>query len=124
RGLTSPPVTTQVHAPTPSVTLSVHQGPNRQVILSGQVTDLDPGGLTVTISGVASGSATNDSNGSFSVTLTATALGTLTASVTNLWGKSGNTHADLTNVAPVITAFSVREASEDVFVFSGSGTAR
>src|SRR5437879_1224316 len=73
--LTSSTATANINTPAnanPFVMFSVSYGSQRQITVTGKVVDESPGGLTVTISGMASGTATTDSSGNFSLTLTAT----------------------------------------------------
>src|SRR5262249_11147689 len=85
----------------PTVSLSYTLLSGHQVRLSGHVTDEAPGGLTVSLGGVAAGSAVTDPNGDFNVTLTASALGQVTATAYDQWNLSGSASATLTNAAPV-----------------------
>jgi hypothetical protein len=79
-----------------------------------------PAGLTVQLTGAASGTATTDANGNFSVTLTATALATIYASTTD--GLSNTASVLLADVAPTISNFAFTEDSSNLYVFSGTVT--
>jgi hypothetical protein len=105
----------------PSLTMSLANGPNRQVTLSGKVTDAQPGGLVVTFAGAASGSTTTNADGSYSVTLTATALGQITATTQDVWGlNSAAVSVTVSNAAPTITLSGSQVGN--VWTFSGRVT--
>jgi hypothetical protein len=116
-----------------TITLSVAgYAANKQVTLTGDVSGpgsmnnlmggtgpaWSPAGLTVQLSGAASGSATTDANGHFSVTLTATALDSVFASTTD--NLSNTASVMLMDVAPQISNFAFTEDSLNVYVFSGT----
>jgi hypothetical protein len=96
---------TKITVPAPTFTsLTVTQsGPNRAVTVMGQVSS--GAGLTVTLSGVVTGTATTGTNGMFTFSGTASGLGQVNASVTDSWGQTGTAAALLTNAAPTITNF-------------------
>jgi hypothetical protein len=107
-----------VTANAPSLTMYRTYGPNRQVTLSGMVTDAQPGGLTVAFSGVVSGTTTTKADGSYSVTLTATALGSITATTQDVWGlNSAAATVMVSNSAPTITLSASQVGS--IWTFSG-----
>jgi hypothetical protein len=109
----------QVTDMAPSMTLNFTNGPNKQVTLSGKVTDAQPGGMTVTFSGVATGSVVTNADGTFSKTLTATALGTIYATTQDVWGlSSAAAQVTVTNSAPSITLFA-NNVSGNLWTFSG-----
>jgi hypothetical protein len=109
----------QVAAPVISLTLTY--GPRHTATLSGKVNDIDPGGRTVTITGVASGSVTTNSDGTYSVTTTVSALGSIQASTVDLWGQNSNVAAvSYTDKAPQITNFTATEGQMRMWTFSGT----
>ncbi|HBI43881.1 MAG TPA: hypothetical protein DDY78_13680 [Planctomycetales bacterium] len=72
-------------------------------------------GVSVQLSGVASGSATTDSSGSFSVPLTATGLGTETATALDASATTSVTDPN----APLITNLTYYEYPGGYYLFSG-----
>jgi len=111
---------TQLAAPAPTIMFTVAQDGEHNVAISGQVTDLSPGGLTVTFSGVVTGTATTSASGSFSYSGTASALGQINAAVTDLLGVTGSGTAQLTNSAPTINNLeAVYSAGTGVWTISG-----
>jgi hypothetical protein len=104
----------------PVVSLSVTYGSQRIVTLSGQVTDLDQGSLTVTIGGKVTGSVGTRADGSFSYTAIATGLGAVQATTVDLWGLASNVAAlTLTCNAPIISNFTASQVSGTSWTFSG-----
>jgi hypothetical protein len=106
----------------PSVSsFSVSQAGHHDVQLTGSVSDDGAvSGLTVSFSGVVSGSTSTDEDGDFSVVLTASALGTITATVTDDGGLGSDPcSADLTNVAPSISV-SARQVTGGCWIIEGS----
>ncbi len=88
----------------PGLTVTVTPtGSGKSVTVSGQVSDSNPANLTVTFSGVVSGSAVTDSNGNFSLTTTATDLGEVDASVTDGAGQSASASTQLAVAPPTLT---------------------
>ena len=84
-----------VSVASPGITLGVTYAMNsKNVTLSGQVTDLDAAGLTVTFTGEVTGSCTVQQGGSFSFTAAATALGNVTAKVCRSVGPELHPVAD------------------------------
>jgi hypothetical protein len=110
---------TAYNAP-PSLTLMYSWGPNRQVTVAGAVTDENPGGLSVTFGGAATGSAVTTSLGGYSATLTASQLGLLTATVTDDAQQTGQASVTLTNAAPQITSFSAMKGMGNLWTFRGT----
>lgn len=112
------------HSPstiTLNMDLSVAYHANRSVTFSGQVTNTSsPGGLTVQISGAASGTTTTDAGGNYSVTLTATSLGAVQAKTTD--GTSNVATATLTAGTPEIENFGYVKGDNNYFTFSGQVT--
>ena len=95
--------------------------PNRQVVVSGQVQD-DNGvdGLTVTLSGVASGQTQTDGEGNFQATLTCSQLGQILATAVDANGVGSAVAAvTVSNTAPSITDFSGSEGPGHLWTFSG-----
>jgi hypothetical protein len=87
------------------------------------VNDQSPGSLTVTLSGVVSGTATTTSSGSFSWTGTATSLGQVNGAVTDSSGQTATGTAQLTNAPPSITAFQADySATTGLWTFTGQVT--
>jgi hypothetical protein len=109
----------------PSVTVHVDTSNNSKTItVSGQVTDIDQGALTVTLTGVVSASASTGSNGAYTYTGQATGLGTVSASTTDEWGQSSNTaQASATVTAPTITGFTATKNPDGTWTLSGQVTA-
>jgi hypothetical protein len=112
----------QLTSAAPSITTCyVESGPNRQITVSGYVTDFSPGGRTVTIGGVAGGTAVTNGQGYYSVTLTASGLGQLTATTQDVWGQSSNVATcQVQSNTPTITNFSVIEGPNNTAVISGN----
>jgi len=100
---------------------SVSQAGHHDVQLTGSVSDDGAvSGLTVSFSGVVSGSTTTDEDGDFSCVLTASALGTITATATDDGGLTSDpSSADLTNIAPSISV-SARQVVGGCWVIEGS----
>jgi hypothetical protein len=108
----------------PTISFSVAQAGGHNVTITGQVNAQSPGGLTVTFSGVASGTATTSSTGGFSYSGTASSLGQITAQVTDVWGVTASYSAQVADTAPTIQGFaaSYNQAS-DTWTFSGQVSA-
>ncbi|HEV3145133.1 MAG TPA: hypothetical protein VGZ47_14685 [Gemmataceae bacterium] len=94
----------------------------RSITITGEVIAENPAGLTITISGVASGAATTDSNGNFSATLTASALGNVNAQTSDANGQSNVATELLSAPAPVIDEVIISEAPGNSFTISGHVT--
>jgi hypothetical protein len=104
----------------PFITLSVTYGAQRTITLTGQVADAAPGGLTVMISGSATGTTITDANGKFSVTLTASSLGAVYAATMDSFGQYSNTASVvLTSAKPVIENFYCTVLPDGWYQFSG-----
>lgn len=113
----SPPL--QNEAPHISIT-SVAYGASKQITVTGQVYDENPGGLTVTLSNAASGTTTTSSSGAFSVTLTASSLGELRAQTVDGFGLQSNIATyTLTNTKPVISSFTYTALGNNTYRFTG-----
>jgi len=105
----------------PALSLSISYGSQHNVTLSGQLTDLDAGSGSVSISGVAGGTAVTDSSGNFSLTTTASALGEVDATATDAWGQVSNIATVMvSDTAPVIQNFAVIRGAGNTWTFQGS----
>jgi hypothetical protein len=105
----------------PVITLNVVYLQQRYVQFSGQVTESGSplSGLTVTITGKATGTATTGSNGSYSVILQASALGGVHATTVDGAGQASNDAVvTLTSNAPIIESFTATQAG-NVWTFTG-----
>ncbi len=81
----------------PTVTLTATPEGGQTVLVTGQVSDRDPGTCSVSFSGEVCGTVTTDPNGTFQYTTTAAASGAITATATNVWGQNSNpAEADVT----------------------------
>ena len=110
---------TQIAAAAPSLMLNITYGLNKQVTLTGRVTDAQPGDLTVTFSGVANGTVITNPDGSFSTDLTATALGKITATVQDVWGLNSNSaNVWVSDPGPTIK-LNASQTTQGVWVFTG-----
>ncbi len=119
-GLTSNTASAWATAP-PTLTLAVSYGDQTTITLSGQVSDDQPSGLTVTFSGAASGTAVTDAGGNFSVTMQATSLGVVQATVTDGLGIISNpATVTLAVAAPSITNLSDSVGDDNVWTFQGT----
>jgi hypothetical protein len=108
-----------VNDPGISLSLSVAQGPNRTVTVTGQVTCNSPASLTVALSGVVSGSVTTNANGSFTYTGPASALGQIQATVTDVWGVTASSSTMLKNNPPTIVNFQATYNGNNSWTFTG-----
>lgn len=124
--LSSSPVTATVAVTPPSVTASVTSSSNsKSVTVSGQVSDIDQGSLTVTISGIVNGTVPTSSNGSYTFTAQASGLGSVSASTTDEWGQASNTAAATASCpAPTISGFTGVQTSPGYWTFSGQVNAQ
>jgi virginiamycin B lyase len=103
----------------PTVSVSVTYGAQRTVTLSGQVTDAQPGGLTVNFSGMVVGSVVTNADGTFSATFQASGLGNVQAITTDAQGLVSNTATvTLASNPPTISNF-VGSNSGGVWTFTG-----
>jgi hypothetical protein len=111
-----------------TITLNVAYAANHHVILSGQVTaggwgahtDGEWSGVTVQISGAASGSTKTDANGNYSVDLTASSLGQVQAKTADILSNTAT--ATLTSNTPTIELFGVVAGPLNFYTFSGQVT--
>jgi hypothetical protein len=94
-----------------AISLSVTYGAGKTVTVSGTVADAAPGGISVSISGVMSGSALTDSSGNFKCTGTVSSLGTITASLTDQFGVTANESVAVTDPGPLISGLSCSEVA-------------
>ncbi|HUY93127.1 MAG TPA: hypothetical protein VMV10_30640 [Pirellulales bacterium] len=60
------------------------------VTISGTVSDMTPGGASVSLSGVVSGTVTTGSSGAFSLTAQPSGSGTVTATATDVWNQTSS----------------------------------
>jgi hypothetical protein len=88
-------------------------------VLEGQVTDEDPGGLTVHFSGVYQGSATTCAYGWFSFLIEPAMLGMIYADVTDAEGLAATASTEVVSEAPRILDFQASREVFNVWVFSG-----
>ena len=122
-GVASAPATATLSDPGPTVQLNAPQVANGMVTISGTVSDLTPGGETIALSGVVSGSAVTNSSGAFSLTAPYMGAGTVTATATNVWKQTSApaqtnvaaTPAPAPTSAPTITIMGL------LATYSGSG---
>jgi hypothetical protein len=121
-GTTNPAYATVGKAP-PNVSLAISYGSQRTVTLSGYVSDIDKAALTITFSGVVSGSVHTNSDGSFSFTTQASGLGGVQAATVDLWGQQSNTASvNVTSNPPVISNFQASEGTNNIWTFTGTVT--
>jgi hypothetical protein len=107
-------------APSETVSLNVTYEQNKQVVLSGQLTN-SSGPVAyegINLSGSVSGSATTDSQGNYSVTLTATSLGVVSAASAD--GLSNIAQYTLVGGSPTISNFTADPLGGGLWEFSGS----
>jgi hypothetical protein len=105
------------------MSLSVSQSGTcpKGVVLSGQVSDPNPGaGVTIQFSGNSyHGQAVTGSDGSFSVTGTADSLGTIYAAAIENECTVATAQVQLTSQAPAIANFQVVRGANNIYTFSG-----
>ncbi|HEV3116084.1 MAG TPA: hypothetical protein VGY58_03470, partial [Gemmataceae bacterium] len=120
--LLSNAVSASISVTAPTVTVSWTYGTSGDIVVSGQVCDIDPGGRTVTLSGPVSGTAVTNQDGSYSVHLRATGYGTpIQAVATDLWGMvSVPATTPFNPPAPVITDFTATMNTGYVWTFAGA----
>ncbi len=124
-GLSSDAATTTIANDAPSLWFSVTPtGDGKNVQISGMVQDESPGGLSVSFSGVVSGSVTTDSTGNFSFDTTASALGNVAATTSDPWGV-GSSEADstLSSEPPTVSFWSEPTGSNQEITVYGQVTA-
>ncbi len=119
-GLGSNTAQVTVSSSAPTLTLTLTDGTQNTVTLSGQVTDDNPGGLTVAFSGVASGSVVTNADGSFCTTLSVTDLGVIQATTQNAWGLGSNTaQVTVSQSAPTLLNFQAIQGSDHTWTLQG-----
>jgi hypothetical protein len=122
-GLKSDTAQATVTNSAPSLTLSVAYGTQRNVTLSGRVTDAQAGACTVQFTGVATGSTTTNADGTYSLTVSASQLGTVQATAQNPWAQvSSPAQVTLTSAPPSITNFQAIRGALNVWTFQGRVT--
>ncbi|HUY87223.1 MAG TPA: hypothetical protein VMV10_00660 [Pirellulales bacterium] len=96
-------------------------GNGTNVLLSGSVQDESPSGLTVSFSGVASGSATTDASGNFSFVALASGLGNVTAATNDVWGAASQpASATLSDSGPVVQLNPPQDNADGTVTISGT----
>lgn len=106
--------------PGETVSLNVTYEQNKQVVLSGQLSNAS-GPVTnegINFGGSVNGTATTDSQGNYSVTLTATSLGVVTAASAD--GLSNTAQYTLVGGSPMISNFNAQPLGGGLWEFSGS----
>jgi hypothetical protein len=124
-GLSSDAATTTIANDAPSLWFSVMPtGDGKNVQISGMVQDESPGGLSVSFSGVVSGSVTTDSSGNFSLETTASALGNVAATTSDAWGvSSSEADSTLSSDPPTVSFWSEPTGSNQEITVYGQVTA-
>ena len=121
QGLQSASVSTQVSSPAPTLTLHLSYLSKNNIYLTGKVSAPSPAGLTVTITGVASGTVTTDASGNYAICLPASGVGKVSATVTDVWGQvSAAASATVSGTKPVIVNFTATRVSGTTWTFSGT----
>ncbi len=122
---TTPPASISTIAPAPvndpgtSLTVAAMPGPNHTATVTGQVSGNAPAGLTVTLSGVVSGSVTTNADGTFTWTGPASALGQIQATVTDASGVTVAALTTLTDPPPAILNFKAINNGNNNWTFTG-----
>jgi hypothetical protein len=112
---------TQVSASAPTLTLHVGYISKNDISLTGTVTARTVNGLTITISGVASGTTTTDGNGNYSVALPASGVGQVQSTVTDVWGQvSQAASGTVSSSKPLIVNFHANQVSGTTWTFAGT----
>jgi len=93
---------------------------NTVEIMGWVMDDENPEGLTVSISGVATGTATVDEFGSFTLIANVSALGTIHATVVDAGGLSGTGELSYTDARPEITMFQVQQMTDTQWMITGT----
>jgi hypothetical protein len=115
----STPVT--LTCPRPGVSLSLSYVTRNQVDLFGSVSAQSPDGLTITFSGVVTGTATTDATGHFDVVKNATGVGQVQATVTDVWAQVSDAAAvTVSDDAPVISNFHATNVGAHQWTISGT----
>jgi hypothetical protein len=103
-----------------SLSLSVVPRPRGTATVSGQVAGDSPtGGLTVTLSGVVSGSVTTNADGTFTYTGSASGLGQIQAAVTDGAGNTVTSSTTLVATPPTIVNFRAVNNGNNNWTFTG-----
>jgi hypothetical protein len=109
--------------PAPTVTLNFSYLKEGNIQLTGSVTSVDMN-LTVSFSGVATGSTTSDQNGNFSLITKPTKPGIIQAVATDIWGNTSNAGTvNFNPQPPTVTNFQGMPGPNDSWTFSGTVTA-
>jgi hypothetical protein len=123
-GVAATPVTAELTVAPPLLQLNdATANPGDPVTITGYDFDMSPANDTVTISGVASGTATPDSSGSFSLTAPMSGAGTVTATATDVWGQSSTSvtaSVTIYDPPPQLAGWAVTQLSNTSFLISGS----
>ncbi len=104
----------------PTVDVAITHGALRMVTLNGHVTDPAAQGLTVTFSGMVTGTATTDAAGYYTITAEATGLGQIFVSTVDAGGLASNVAvADVTSSPPVFVSLAAVAGDLDCYTISG-----
>lgn len=117
--LTSDAVFATITSASPTMTLTITRGSGNLVTVSGVLTDEDPGGRTVTLGGVLSGSTVTNGDGSYSLTGNASGYGPITGSANDPWGNGATASGDFAHQAPKIVNFVAVQGTNNVWEFKG-----
>ncbi len=119
--LWSQPVTADITSAVPVISnlTVVESGPERQVTISGTVTDEDPEGILVSITGKVTANGSPDASGNFSITATATELGDVTVTATDPWGLEDVEIGTITSNAPAIVDLVIEQDGHDYWFIRG-----
>ena len=101
--------------PSETVTMNVTYDPNKQVTLTGHLSN-SMGAIAnqaINFGGAVNGAATTDAQGNYSVTLTASQLGQVTAASSD--GKSNTATATLASQVPTISSFTATSEGDSVW---------
>jgi hypothetical protein len=105
----------------PSVTLTRTYDNDGSITLSGQVTDQDQAGRTVTFKGAVNNIATTDANGNYTLTTSKWIPGTVLAHTTDVWGQTSNAPSATITNTPSLT-FNATIVSGNVVSLTGRVT--
>ena len=106
----------------PALNLSIAYGTRNNVTLTGNLTDIDAAGQTITFTGVVGATVVTDSDGNFTLATVASGLGAIDATETDLWGQAGTVEAVVARDAPVIASFGASNGFSTIWVFQGTVT--
>jgi carbon monoxide dehydrogenase subunit G len=110
----------QVTCPKPTLTLNWDLVTQNEVLLYGKVTAPTASGLTVTLTGVVSGTTVSDANGDFSVTLNASGVGNVSATLADVWNQVSNpASVTVSEPPPSFDSFKATNTSGTTWTFSG-----